>query len=273
MARGEVIGAIAMTEPSGGSDLQAIRTAALKAGDDYVINGQKVFVSNGQLADVIVLAAQTSPGTRAKGITLFLVESDRPGVTRGRRLEKIGLKAQDTSELFFSDVRVPATNVLGDVGAGFAYLIAELPQERLVQALRAVATCEAAIEWTVEYTGKREVFGQTVLSFQNTQFKLAELTALTAAQRAFVDRCLDLHLANALSAVDAAMLKLTTTEALGKVVDECLQLFGGWGYMWEYPIARAFADARQARIAGGTTEVMKLIIARELIRKSKRPED
>jgi acyl-CoA dehydrogenase len=264
MASGEAIGAIAMSEPQGGSDLQAIETTAVRDGDDWIINGQKVFISNGQLADIVVLAVQTQPGSRARGITLFLVEGDRPGFTRGRNLEKIGLKAQDTSELFFSDVRVPAENMLGEVGRGFYQMMTELAQERLIQALRSVAIAEAAIGWTIDYTTERTAFGRPIASYQNTQFKLAEMTAATAAQRAFVDRCLELHLQGRLDAVDAAMAKLNATELHTRVVDECLQFFGGWGYMWEYPIARAYADARQAKLAGGSVEVMKLIISRAI---------
>lgn len=270
MASGEVIGAIAMTEPRGGSDLQAIETEARREGADYVLNGQKVFISNGQLCDIVIVAAQTEPGSGARGITLLLVEADRPGFTRGRNLEKIGLKAQDTSELFFSDVRVPAANVLGQVGRGFHQLMAELAQERLIQCVKAVAVCEAALDWTIAYTQERRAFGRPLATFQNTQFKLAELAALARTQRVFVDRCLELHLHGRLDSVDAAMCKLTATEAQVKVVDECLQLFGGWGYMWEYPIARAYADARQAKLAGGSIEVMKMIIARSLFRELRR---
>jgi acyl-CoA dehydrogenase len=265
MASGEVIGAIAMTEPSGGSDLQRIRTTALRDGDDYVINGQKVFISNGQLADLVIVACKTDPREGGRGISLILVETDRPGFTKGRRLEKIGLKAQDTSELFFADLRVPATNLLGGEGRGFAQLMTELGQERLIQAARAVVMCEAALGWTIEYTSQREAFGQTIASFQNTQFKLAELHAQTAMARVFVDRLTEVHLQGKLDAVDAAIAKLTTTELQGKVMDECLQLFGGYGYMWEYPIARAWVDARQSRIAGGSIEVMKHIIGRSLV--------
>jgi acyl-CoA dehydrogenase len=265
MATGEVIGAIAISEPTAGSDVQAIQTRAESAGDEYVINGQKVFISNGQLADLVVVAAQTSPGSGARGITLFLVESSRRGFTKGRRLEKIGLKAQDTSELFFADVRIPAANMLGQPGAGFKQLMLELPQERLIMAVRAVATCEAVLDWTIAYTSERKAFGRRVAGFQNTQFKLAELTALVTGQRAFVDRCVEVHTHGHLDQAVAAMAKLVTTELLARVVDECLQLFGGWGYMWEYPIARAYADARQARLAGGSSEMMKQIIARSIL--------
>ncbi len=266
MASGEIIGAIAMTEPSGGSDLQRLRTNAIRDGDDYVINGQKVFISNGQLANLVIVACKTDPREAAKGISLILVETDRPGFT-SRRLEKIGLKAQDTSELFFADLRVPVSNLLGGEGRGFAQLMTELAQERLIQAARAVIMCEAALGWTIDYVTGREAFGRRIADFQNTEFKLAELKAAITQARVFVDRLTELLLAGALDAVDAAIAKLTTTELQGRVMDECLQLFGGYGYMWEYPIARAWADARQSRIAGGTIEVMKHIIGRSLVGK------
>ena len=264
MARGEVVAALGMSEPSGGSDLQSMRTRALRDGDDYVINGQKVFITNGHSADVLLLACKTDPHARAKGVSLILVETDRPGFARGRRLEKIGCKAQDTAELFFQDLRVPASNLLGAEGQGFTYLMSQLAQERLIQAIRAVANCEAALQWTLDYTAQREMFGRTLADFQNTRFALAELHAETLAQRVFVDRCIALHAQAALDATDAASLKLVTTELQGRVMDRCLQLFGGWGYMTEYPIARAFVDARMARIGGGASEVMKQIIGNAL---------
>jgi len=265
MATGEAIGALAMSEPRGGSDLQRIETVAEPDGDGWILNGKKVFISNGQLADLLVVAAQTERGAGARGVTLFVVETDTPGFSRGRPLDKIGLKAQDTSELFFSDLRLPPDSVLGEVGQGFAQLMTELAQERLIQALRSIAAAESAIRWTIEYTSEREAFGQPIASFQNTQFKLAELTAATAAQRCFIDRCVELHLERKLSAVDAAMAKLNATELHCRVVDECLQFFGGWGYMLEYPIARAYADARQTKVAGGSVEIMKLIISRSIL--------
>lgn len=265
MATGEVITALGMTEPSGGSDVQAMRTTAIRDGDDYVINGQKVFITAGFNADLVVLACKTDPKARAKGVSLILVETDRPGFQRGRRLEKIGCKGQDTAELFFADLRVPVSNLLGEEGRGFYQLMKELAQERLVQAIRAVASSEAALEWTVDYTQQRKMFGQTLADFQNTQFKLAEMKAELVMQRVFVDRCIALHLDGALDAVDAAMLKLVSTEMQGRVMDQCLQFFGGWGYMTEYPIARAFVDARLGRIGGGSVEVMKQIIARSMM--------
>ena len=270
MVRGEAIGSLGMTEPHAGSDLKAIRTRAVRDGDDYVINGQKVFISNGQLCDILVLAAKTDAQAAAHGVTLFLVEGDRPGFRRGRNLQKLGLKAQDTSEMFFDDVRVPAGNMLGQEGRGFQQMMTKLPQERLAQAIRSATVTETVIEWTAEYTAGRTAFGQTIADFQNTQFKLADLKAQSVMARVFSDRCIDLFMQGKLDPVDAAMLKLVTSELHCKAVDECLQLFGGWGYMWEYPIARAYADARIVKIAGGSVEVMKLIIARDLFSKYRR---
>jgi acyl-CoA dehydrogenase len=273
MATGEKLAAVAMTEPSGGSDLQNIKTTALPDGDEYVLNGQKVFITNAQGADVIVVAAKTDPKARGRGISLILVETDRPGFRRGKPLHKIGCKAMDTSELFFSDVRVPVSNLLGEEGRGFVQLMTELAQERLVQAVRAVAAAEAALRWTIDYTTNREAFGGTLADFQNTQFKLAEMRAEITVQRVFVDRCLELHLQGGLTSVDAAIAKMQTTELQARVTDACLQLHGGWGYMWEFPIARAYADARMSRIAGGSIEVMKQIIARDLLPKQRpRPQ-
>lgn len=265
MATGEVVVALGMSEPSGGSDVQNIRTQAIRDGDEYVINGQKVFTTNGHSADLVLLACKTDPTQKAKGVSLILVETDRVGFTRGRKLEKIGCKAQDTSELFFSDLRVPVSNLLGTEGGGFSILMTQLAGERLVQAIRAVSAAEAAIEWTLAYAVERKMFGQTLADFQNTRFSLANLHAQVLAQRVFVDRCIQLHADGKLDAVDAASCKLVTTDLQFKVMDECLQFFGGWGYMWEYPIARAFADARMCRIGGGTAEVMKQIIANSLL--------
>ena len=267
MASGEVVVALGMSEPSGGSDVQAMRTQAIRDADEYVINGQKVFITNGHSADLLLLACKTDPKQRAKGVSLILVETDRPGFTRGRKLEKIGCKAQDTSELFFSDLRVPVSNLLGNEGGGFAILMTQLSQERLVQAIRGVASSEAALQWTLDYVAERKMFGQTLGDLQNTRFTLAALHAEVLAQRVFVDRCLALHLEGKLDPVDAAAAKLVTTELQGKVMDQCLQFFGGWGYMWEMPIARAFVDARMCRIGGGTVEVMKQIIANSLLPK------
>lgn len=264
MASGEAIGAIAMTEPSAGSDLQAIRTTAVRDGDDYVISGQKVFISNGQTADLVIVACKTDPAQGARGMSLIVVETDRPGFRRGRQLKKIGMHSQDTSELFFDAVRVPAGNILAAEGQGFALLMNELAQERLTQAVRAIAACEAALSWTIDYVTQRHAFGKPLAAFQNTQFKIAEMKAKIVAQRVLVDRCIELHLEKKFDSVDAAMAKMTTTELQCEVVDECLQLHGGYGYMTEFPIARAFADARFTKIAGGSIEVMKTIIARSL---------
>jgi alkylation response protein AidB-like acyl-CoA dehydrogenase len=266
MVRGEAIGSLGMTEPHAGSDLKAVRTQARRHGDAFVINGQKVFISNGQLCDVIVLATKTDSNAGAAGVTLFLVESDRPGFTRGRNLEKLGMKAQDTSELFFADVQIPATNMLGPEGRGFALMMTKLPQERLAQAIRSATVTETVIEWTVDYTAQRKAFGQTIADFQNTQFVLADLKARATMARAFTDKCIELFCKGKLDAVDAAMLKLVTSELHCEAVDKCLQLFGGWGYMWEYPICRAYADARVVKIAGGSVEVMKTIIARDMFK-------
>jgi acyl-CoA dehydrogenase len=264
MVSGEAIGAVAMTEPGAGSDLKAIRTRAVRADDDYIINGQKTYISNGQNCDFALLACKTDPEAGAKGVSIILVPADTPGFERGRNLEKIGLKAQDTSELFFADVRVPVANRLGDEGAGFKMLMTKLAQERLTQAIRSICVCEAAIRWTVDYTSERKAFGGTIADFQNTQFVLAQLAAETTALRVFTDSCIAAHLRGELSAVDAAKVKLLVTDLHNKVVNECLQFFGGYGYMTEYPIARAFIDARITRIAGGASEVMKQIIGRDL---------
>ena len=272
MATGEVVVALGMSEPSGGSDVQAMRTQALRDGDDYVINGQKVFITNGHSADLLLLACKTDPKARARGVSLILVETDRPGFTRGRKLEKIGCKAQDTSELFFSDLRVPVANLLGGEGGGFGMLMTQLSQERLIQAIRGVASSEAALRWTLAYVAERKMFGHTLGDFQNTRFELAGLHAEVLAQRIFVDRCIELHLLGELDATDAAAAKLVTTELQGRVMDRCLQFFGGWGYMWEYPIARAYADARMCRIGGGTAEVMKQIIGNALLPKVRKAD-
>ena len=264
LVRGEVIVAVAMTEPSAGSDLQAIRTTAKMDGNHWVLNGQKVYISNGTIADLVVVAAKTDPDARGKGISLVLVESGTEGFTRGRNLEKIGYKAQDTSELFFEDCRVPATNLLGAENRGFIQLIEQLPQERLLVALRSASVAEAALDWTVTYTAEREAFGKPIAAFQNTRFKLAEVKSRTAMLRVFIDRCIELHVNAGLTAEDAAIAKLMATEIMCEVLDDCLQLHGGMGYMWETPIARAWADNRMARIAGGSSEIMKEIIGRTL---------
>lgn len=264
MVRGEAIGSLGMTEPHAGSDLKAIRTKAVRVGDEFIINGQKVFISNGQSCDVLVLATKTDGAAGAHGVTLFLVDAAREGFHRGRNLEKLGMKAQDTSELFFDNLRVSASDILGEEGRGFQQMMTKLAQERLAQAVRSATVCEAVIQWTVDYTANRKAFGQTIADFQNTQFKLAELDTLATVARVYTDKCIELFMAGQLDPVDAAKAKMFVCETHCKVVDECLQLFGGWGYMWEYPIARAYADARIVKIAGGSIEIMKLIISREL---------
>jgi acyl-CoA dehydrogenase len=266
MVKGEAIGSLGMTEPHAGSDLKAIRTKAVKDGDDYVIDGQKVFISNGQSCDILVLATKTDSSAGAKGVTLFLVEGDRPGFVRGRNLEKLGMKGQDTSELFFENVRIPATNMLGTEGGGFGVMMGKLPQERLAQAIRSATVTEVMLEWTVDYTSERKAFDQTIADFQNTQFVLADLKARSVMARVFTDKCIELFMAGELDPVDAAMLKMVTSELHCEAADKCLQLFGGWGYMWEYPICRAYADARIVKIAGGSIEVMKTIISREMFK-------
>jgi acyl-CoA dehydrogenase len=266
MVKGEAIGSLGMTEPHAGSDLKAIRTKAVKDGDDYVIDGQKVFISNGQSCDILVLATKTDSSAGAKGVTLFLVEGDRPGFVRGRNLEKLGMKGQDTSELFFENVRIPATNMLGTEGGGFGVMMGKLPQERLAQAIRSATVTEVMLEWTVDYTAERKAFDQTIADFQNTQFVLADLKARSVMARVFTDKCIELFMAGELDPVDAAMAKMVTSELHCEAADKCLQLFGGWGYMWEYPICRAYADARIVKIAGGSIEVMKTIISREMFK-------
>lgn len=264
MARGEAISAIAMTEPGAGSDLQAIRTTAVRDGTDYVVNGQKTFITNGQLADFVLVACKTNPREGAKGVSLVLVETNRPGFSRGRNLEKTGMKAQDTSELFFENMRVPASNLLGEESRGFAYLMSELPRERLLVAITAVATMEAALEWTLAYTRNRQAFGRPLSDFQNTRFKLAEVKTQATVGRVFLNDCIRRFLEGTLDVPTAAMAKWWLTELEGKVLDVCVQLHGGYGYMWEYPIARAYADARVHRIYAGATEIMKEIVARSL---------
>jgi acyl-CoA dehydrogenase len=266
MVSGEAIGSLGMTEPHAGSDLKAIRTKATRDGDDYVINGQKVFISNGQSCDILVLATKTDSAAGAKGVTLFIVEGDRPGFKRGRNLEKLGMKGQDTSELFFEDVRVPASNMLSTEGGGFGVMMGKLPQERLAQAIRSATVTETVIQWTVDYTADRKAFGQSIADFQNTQFVLADLKARSVMARVFTDKCIELFMAGKLDAVTAAMAKLTTSELHCEAVDKCLQLFGGWGYIWDYPICRAYADARVVKIAGGSIEVMKMIISRDMFK-------
>jgi alkylation response protein AidB-like acyl-CoA dehydrogenase len=264
MCTGEFITAIAMTEPGTGSDLQSVRTSARHDGGHYVINGAKTFITNGQNANLIVVVCKTGGDAGAKGISLLMVETDAsPGFRRGRHLDKVGMKAQDTSELFFDNVRVPVDNLIGQKeGQGFFQLMEQLPQERLIIAVSGVGAMERALDETVRYTKERKAFGKTVWDFQNTRFKLAEVQAVVLAARAFVDACMVAHLKGELDAARAALAKSWVSEQQCKVMDECLQLFGGYGYMMEYPIAELYVDARVQRIYGGTNEIMKELAAR-----------
>ncbi|WP_144113406.1 acyl-CoA dehydrogenase family protein [Paraburkholderia sp. BCC1886] len=261
---GETILAIGMTEPGTGSDLKSVRTTAVRDGDDYVINGSKTFISNGLNADLIIVVCKTDPAAGAKGVSLIVVEATREGFRRGRKLEKVGMHGQDTAELFFDNVRVPVANRLGEEGQGFAYLMSELPQERLSIAIGAAAKLEACLEHTLNYVKDRRAFNQTVWDFQNTKFKLADIKAQATAVRVLVDHYLAEHMSRRLTLEEAAIAKLFATESLGRALDDMVQLHGGYGYMLEYPVARAFADARVTRIYGGTSEVMRELIARKL---------
>jgi len=264
MVTGEAISALGMTEAGGGSDLKAIRTTARRVGNEYVISGQKTFITNGQNCDFVVLACKTDPSKGAKGISLILVETDRFGFVRGRNLAKIGQKSSDTSELFFGDVRVPVGNRIGDEGCGFAIMMSELPRERLTIASRALGESQRAFELTVEYVKERKAFGQPVFTFQNTQFKLADIKTSLAVGWAYHDQCLGKMMNGSLTIAEAAMVKLWTTENSSKVVDECLQLFGGYGYVCENPISRLYVDSRARRIFGGSSEICRMIIGRSL---------
>ncbi|MDJ0614776.1 MAG: acyl-CoA dehydrogenase family protein [Rhizobiaceae bacterium] len=266
LATGELIGAIAMTEPGAGSDLQGIKTTAVKDGNQYLINGSKTFITNGQNANLIILAVKTDPEKGAKGTSLIVIETDEvEGFERGRNLDKVGYKANDTSELFFNDVKVPTSNLIGpEEGQGFVQLMTELPQERLIIANQAMAAIELGLSLTVDYVKERKAFGKPVIDFQNTQFKLAELKSEATMAKAFVNHCVDQHLQGKLDTATASMAKYLLSDLQGKVMDECLQLFGGYGYMNEYPIARMFRDARVQRIYGGTNEIMKVLISRTL---------
>jgi acyl-CoA dehydrogenase len=266
LATGELVGAIAMSEPGTGSDLQGVRTTAVRKGNRYVLNGSKTFITNGQHANLIVVVAKTDPKERAKGISLMVVETDdAQGFRRGRKLKKLGLDSADTSELFFEDVSLPTESLLGtEEGQGFAQLMTELPQERLIVALHAVAMMERALALTVDYVKQRQAFGKRIIEFQNTQFELADCKTETTIAKVFVDHCIERHVAGQLDTATASMAKFWTTDLLGKIVDRCLQLFGGYGYMDEYPISRLYRDARVMRIYAGTNEIMKLLIARSL---------
>jgi acyl-CoA dehydrogenase len=261
---GEIITAIAMSEPGAGSDLQGMRTTAVRDGDHYVLNGQKIFISNGQLADLVIVAARTDPEAGYQGISLLAVERGMAGFERGRNLDKVGMHAQDTSELFFADVRVPAENLLGAEGGGFIAMMQNLPRERVAIGTAALAGAEKAFEETLEYCKQREAFGRPIGKFQHNRFVLAEMATELAVARAFTDRCVTEHIAGRLSTEEASMLKYWDTELCVRVVDRCVQLHGGYGYMREYPVARAYADGRAQTIFGGTTEIMKEIIGRGL---------
>jgi len=264
MVSGEAVGAIGMSEPGAGSDLQGIRTAAIKDGDDYCINGQKTFITNGQHCDVLVLATKTDPNKGAKGITLFAVDTSKPGFNRGRNLEKMGLHSGDTSELFFEDLRVSGADILGGEGKGFYNMMNELPRERLILGIGCVGAAQGAFDLAVDYVHERRAFGSTIASFQNTRYKLAEMKTEIELNRALAEKYTRKFIEGELTSAEASMLKLSSSEMQGRVVDQCLQLFGGYGYMSEYPISRAYVDARIQRIYGGTSEIMKELVSRSI---------
>ena len=266
LATGELVGAIAMSEPGTGSDLQGVRTTALRSGNGYVLNGSKTFITNGQHANLIIVVAKTDPKQGAKGVSLVVVETaDASGFRRGRKLKKLGLDSADTSELFFEEVALPAESLLGtEEGQGFYQLMKELPQERLIVSVNAVAMMERALALTIDYVKQRDAFGKKVIDFQNTQFVLAECKSEATIARVFLDHCIERHVKGELDTVTASMAKYWHTDLVGKIVDRCLQLFGGYGYMDEYPISRLYRDARVMRIYAGTNEIMKLLIARSL---------
>ena len=265
MVSGEVVGAIAMTEPGAGSDLAALRTTAVLDGDEYVINGSKTFITNGQHADMVIVAAKTDPAAGAKGVSLFLVDTTLPGYAKGRNLEKIGQHSGDTSELFFENLRVPKSALLGEEGKGFMYLMKELPRERLVIGAIGVGAARGALDMTIQYADERSLFGQKLKELQNTRFRIAEMETDYRVNKAFIDQCISEYSRGELDAATASMAKYTATEMQCRVADGCLQLFGGYGYTTEYPISRAFIDARVQRIYGGTSEVMKEVIARSVL--------
>lgn len=265
MVSGEAITAIAMSEPSAGSDLQGIKTTAVKQGDHYIVNGSKTFITNGYMSDMVIVVVKTDPAAGAKGTSLLIMDNTMEGYSKGTPLKKIGMKAQDTCEMFFDNVKVPVSCLLGKEGEGFNYLMQELPQERLLVGIMGITTAETAIEKTIQYTKERIAFGKPIASFQNTRFKLAEMATETQIGRVFVDKCIELHLNKKLDIPTAAMLKFSMTDLQCKVVDECLQLHGGYGYIWEYWIARAYADSRVQKIYAGTNEIMKEIVSRAIM--------
>ena len=266
LATGEMIGAIAMSEPGTGSDLQGVRTTAKRSGNGYVLNGSKTFITNGQHANLIIVVAKTDPKQGSKGVSLMVVETaDASGFRRGRKLKKLGMDSADTSELFFEDVQLPAESLLGiEEGQGFYQLMKELPQERLIVSIHAVAMIERALGLTIDYVKQRQAFGKKIIDFQNTQFVLAECKSEATVAKVFLDHCIERHVKGELDTVTASMAKYWLTDLVGKIVDRCLQLFGGYGYMDEYPISRLYRDARVLRIYAGTNEIMKLLIARSL---------
>ncbi len=266
MVLGEYIGAIALTEPGAGSDLQGMRTSAIDKGDYYLVNGSKTFITNGYLSDVVVVAAKTNPQLGAKGISMLVIDKDMKGFSKGKPFDKIGLHAQDTCELFFDNVEVPKENLLGQEGSGFGYMMTELAQERLVVAQSAVSLSEAYLKSTIEYVKERMAFGKKIAEFQNTRYKLAELATEIAMGRVFMDRCVELHNEGKCDAATASMAKYKLTDLQCKVADECVQLHGGYGYMWEYLVGRGYADARVQRIYAGTNEIMKELISRKILK-------
>lgn len=265
MVSGEYVGAIAMTEPNAGSDLQRISTTAVDMGDHYLVNGSKTFITNGYISDVCLVAVKTDPAQGAKGTSMLVMDNTMEGYSKGKPFQKIGMHAQDTCELFFDNVKVPKENLLGSTGQGFGYMMTELPQERLVVALGGISAAEGALETTIQYVKERNAFGKRIADFQNTQFKLAELATEVSVGRVFADRCVELHCKGELDSAMASQAKYYLTDLQCKVIDECVQLHGGYGYMWEYAVARAWADARAQRIYAGTNEVMKILISRKYL--------
>ena len=264
MAKGEIIGSIAMTEPGAGSDVQNIRTTALKDGNEYVVSGAKTFITNGELDDFVLVAAKTDPSLGAKGISLIVVETNREGFSRGKKLDKMGEKAQDIAELHFDNIRVPPENLIGEEGKGFRYLMEQLPQERLGLVLKCCASMEAALEWTLEHVKQRQAFGGVLLDLQNTRFKLAECKTETQIARLYADRLLEMHIKGELDVATVCGAKFWMSELEQKVIDTCLQFFGGYGYMMEYPIAKAYINARVHKIYAGSNEIMREVVARTL---------
>ena len=267
MVSGDMIGSIGMSEPSAGSDLKSLKTTAVDKGDHYLVNGSKTFITNGYVCDFVCCAVRTNPGLPTEGISLLLIDKTLDGFTTGQPFDKLGIKYQDTCELFFEDVKVPKTQLLGDEGMGFRYMMSDLPRERIGIAVESLGTAIGVVEKTIQYVTEREAFGQSIADFQNTQFKLADCVAEIQVYQTFLDKCVELQIKHELTTEQASIAKLKATEMQGKVVDECLQLFGGYGFIWEYDVARAYAGSRVARIYGGTSEIMKLIISRGIFKE------